>query len=557
MRFGWLTKKGREALILWGLVFQAWALFAQQPEDHVSALTVNVREVVMDVVAIDRKGHSVTGLKASDFNLVEDGVPLAIKGFSEHLAMTPDQVSKLSAAKLPPNTFTSFVPQGNTNAVTVILIDRMNSPVRAQMYLRQQLISYMKTMPPGNVYAIFELDERIHLVQGFTSDPDVLLKAVESQRESVTLPPLVGGKRSALREDLLNEGLRVMGTYLAGVPGRKNLVWFTGVVPKVILGLKRNLFPDDIDYSRLKMSSANAISLSQIAIYPIDDRGLNMWSSVLRPRMEEVADFTGGKAYFNTNGLKQALTQIAETSSNYYTFAFAPTNPIWRAHHRDVVLTVPGRGDITLLYRHKYYAHSERTAQKRADAKEAARVFTPEKAEAASTDGPAIPAAPKQDFSAEMQLGSVPSGEVLFTATVSPAADVTKLNPGEPLPPGNFLRDDFQKKPFRDYQLLFTVDPSRVAFSLMSDGTHFAQLELVAAVYNPEGEMLNSFLVTREITFDDVTYAKVLKGEIALTSNQAIAVPEKGTYFLKLGIHDKTSDADGAVEIPVDSIQRP
>jgi hypothetical protein len=35
---------------------------------------------------------------------------------------------------------------------------------------------------------------------------------------------------------------------------------------------------------------------------------------------------------------------------------------------------------------------------------------------------------------------------------------------------------------------------------------------------------------------------------------QEISVPVKGEYFLRIGVHDLTSDKVGALEVPVDSV---
>ena len=90
---------------------QASAANLPPDQQHVPTLTINVREVVLDVVAIDSKGHSVRGLKESDFSLEEDGVPQTIKGVSEHSAMSSaDGARFASAGKRPPNSFSNFVP---------------------------------------------------------------------------------------------------------------------------------------------------------------------------------------------------------------------------------------------------------------------------------------------------------------------------------------------------------------------------------------------------------------------------------------------------------------
>ena len=538
------------------------AAVAQTDEPQATAtLQLTAREVVMDIVALDAKGHSVQGLSASDFRVVEDGVPQKIRSVSEHRAMTAEEIAKVSAVKMPPNTFTNFVKPGNTNSVNVIVIDALNTPLTAQMYLRQQLIAFMKTAPPGNVFAIFQMDASgMHLVQGFTSDPSVLLKAVESKRDSVVMrPPMVYRKE---RKEILNEGMRQMGRYLAGFPGRKNLIWFAGEVPRAVFGLKSNPFPDTVDYDMSNSQAANALSLSRIAMYAIDDRGLEMrWHPLNQMELERVANATGGKAFFNTNGLKEALTEITETGSNYYTIAYAPTNSEWHAHHRDLEIAVPGRPDVKLLYRHRYYARKEGKAQKVADKKQAAG----ETADASKTpDDEAVTegelalmeeASGKEDFATSMQLGQMPAGELLFSVSVTPSKSAMKLAKNEPLPQGSLLRADFQRKPFREHEVLFVVDPSRVHFVLESDGKYHAELELVTMVYDNEGKVLNSVSTVRQISFDAETYAKVKRHELTVSSHQTVDVPEKVNAFFRFGVYDTASERIGTMEVPVDNVQ--
>lgn len=85
-----------------------------------------------------------------------------------------------------------------------------------------------------------------------------------------------------------------------------------------------------------------------MAVYPIDARGLQtspqyMASNSRRSSpganirfegahdfqhmdLDNIADQTGGRAYYNTNGLKQTLAYIVDNGSNYYTLAYATTN---------------------------------------------------------------------------------------------------------------------------------------------------------------------------------------------------------------------------------------
>ena len=74
------------------LFIAAWSLFAQQDV----TIRVNVQQVLVPVVATDKKGHHVSGLHASDFRIFEDGVQQQIASFSSDTAGAVDDIGALS-----------------------------------------------------------------------------------------------------------------------------------------------------------------------------------------------------------------------------------------------------------------------------------------------------------------------------------------------------------------------------------------------------------------------------------------------------------------------------
>ena len=97
------------------------------------------------------------------------------------------------------------------------------------------------------------------------------------------------------------------------------------------------------------------------------------------------------------------------------------------------------------------------------------------------------------------------------------------------------------------------ADPGSLNVTQSADGKRHVKLQFVTALYTPDGNMINS--IESKISFDltDAGYRKMLKD--GLPVKQQIAVPVKGNYFLRVGIHDLSSDRVGAVEIPVDQVQ--
>src|SRR5580698_1549961 len=61
-----------------------------------ATIRVDVQQVLVPVVVTDKKGHHVSGLKAADFQVFEDGVRQDIAGFSSDKAGSVDDMVALS-----------------------------------------------------------------------------------------------------------------------------------------------------------------------------------------------------------------------------------------------------------------------------------------------------------------------------------------------------------------------------------------------------------------------------------------------------------------------------
>ncbi len=548
-------------------------LLRHSPEETM-VLTSNVRAVVLDVVVTDTKGHVVHGLQKSDFHVVEDGQPQTLNSFHEHIF---NSTAAAQPPKLPPNSFTNFVPAGSSDAYTVILIDAANNSPQVQSYVHSQLISFMKSIPAGNPVAIFELDStRMHLIQGFSSDPAVLLEAVESKRDSVQSPLISPHEHNYVatqfRQENLDHSLQSMGRYLAGFPGRKNLIWFSGSIPRSFWGGGLSSpFPDEEDFSTEIANATDALTLSRVAVYPIDARGLETdpaFSAAHRGMpslgssnafytrrfydhsdIEDVADRTGGKAFYNTNGLKQAMAEVIESGSNFYTIAYTPTSKKWDGGYRNVKIETNQPG-LHLEYRHGYFADNETPAQVR-------RVAALRRI-AAAQPKPATPNQsakidPTGDFVSSMQLGAVPPTEIIFTASLSPGTTVQKVDRAAPPVAAKDLPADLLKKPLRDYGILFAVNPSSLHFTATPDGIRHAEFHFVTLVYDDQGTLINSQESTVNLNLKPETYQDVMHRVLA--TRQVLDVPAKGNYFFRFGVHDTIADRMGAMEVPVDDVK--
>lgn len=279
---------------------------AQTPSQPAAVLRVTTRLVLVDVVALDRKGLPLTDLKGEDFSLQEEGSEQKIKVFS---FQQPSATSGTAAAiTLPANMTTNLPTYKSDRALSVILLDALNTDLVSQKYMRQELVKFLEKLPAGQPVAVYALGNKLRLLQDFTTDPSLLKRAIaESRRHSGTIlesggPYLDAASTSALMEmgmqamvnqiqlfqqentaqdtdvrvEMTLAALNSLARTLAGYPGRKNLIWMSSAFPLQILPTdptaRRNFARQQSqrDYSELVQRTSNALSNARVAVYPVD-----------------------------------------------------------------------------------------------------------------------------------------------------------------------------------------------------------------------------------------------------------------------------------------------
>ena len=395
----------------------------------------------------------------------------------------------------------------------------------------------------------------------------------------------------------LRDGMRMMGSYLSGYPGRKNLIWFTGRIPMTRLGFGfGNPFGDGMTVSDNEDESkelTDVLSVRRIAVYPVDTYGLVAMTTPMsatsarggmpamragipgftnHANMDEIAEQTGGKAYYNTNDFTRVIDDVVRTSSSYYTVAYATTNTKWEGELRHIKITVD-RPDVQLLHKDGYYAYSldkrEQSGIAAIERRMAAAAEQQQGGEAENGQPPAgnansgatpnnaalgatIHHSTTGGFGAAMGLGAIPPTEIVFAARIQADDNVMKIDKSTAMPQDNFLKPEWQHKPFRDFAIFYDADVHRVRFTRTPDGMRHASVEFVAMVYTSDGEAVNSIIEKASLDVTAERYRELLVS--GLQMKEVIAIPAKGNFFLRLGVHDQVGDQVGALEIPVDQI---
>jgi VWFA-related protein len=568
-----------------------------------TTLHANADLVLVDVVVSDEKQNPLHHLASGDFTILEDGKPQTLKFFEEHMAGTPLQL--VPPPKFAPGVFSNFSTAPANGALNILLFDKLNTPMNAQTVVRDQVLKYLKEAPTGTRMAIFTLTTELKLLQGFTSDPELLRALVMGKKGSQSASPLMNNAMNGdqpgdddqmmdmaqdmqandpdgatiianlqqfeaemqsfqiqLRQRYTLDALNQLARYMAMLPGRKNLIWFSGSFPITILpdGDLQDPFAIVASAEDEFRETVDMLSRSQVAVYPIDARGL-MTEPMLdasqtgrayannpaafaknsakffentaeeHGTMDQMALATGGHAFVNTNALKEAIGKAIEAGSNYYTIAYTPVNRDWNGSFRKITVKVDKPG-VALAYRRGYFAD---------DPEKSAPNSAPENALSNATRYNPLQAA--------MLHGAPDPTQLIFVAMVRPSSSATEESAAQGNQPGKKVNG-----PFRQYTVSFLANPRQVACAAGPDGMHHCQLDFMTFVYNGDGALVN--MQANGISAD-IAEAKFAT---AMSSNfnyrQQISVPVKGEYTLRIGMRDRTTGRVGALEVPVAAVNK-
>jgi VWFA-related protein len=312
----------------------------------------NSREVLTDVTVTDNKGDPVHGLSRSDFHIFDNDKPEQLESFEEHAGI-PATTAASSAA---PNVFSNDYLIHPPASINIILLDTPTIDIVDQMFLNQELMRFVQTLPANESLAIYEraVDGTI-VLQNFTSDHALLLTAIHRAIPHLRQPGYWYASELGT--------LRQIAAFLSQLPGRKNVLWFTG-------GSNLLLKPNPTDpalpaaYSALR-DMYDELETERIALYPIDARGLTVAiNPVMAPQqmlMADMAEATGGQAWYNNNGLAQIASRVLDTDSHFYTLTYRPDNLKANNKWHKVKIAVDG-GPYHLSYRRGYFDDGTGTA---------------------------------------------------------------------------------------------------------------------------------------------------------------------------------------------------
>lgn len=537
-------------LLASGLVLGAGLRGQTQPP----TFRADTRLVEVNALVADRDGRPLDGLTRDDFIVLEDGKPQSIELFAiagsaaaAHPALAGGPAATAAPGAPPPrgeysNRATS------AGGVTVIVLDRLNTGFEDQKQARDQIIEFLKTVGREDRIALYVLQSgSLQILHDFTRDNASLIAALNRyqartsrSKQAGEARPLDYAKTGNADEDaefqrwlddkvqqvqafylrdrvkLTADAFETVANHLAGVRGRKNLVWISSAFP-----LRIDEPHGSEDMTSTLTPAMKAINGANIAVYAVDARQLNPPPlAALQPTKEvvhgqpfdadfpkstfekearsvdtlqSVADATGGRAFSVLGNIGKGIRQAVEDSRLTYVLGYYPTHAKWDSTYHTIKVSV-NRPGASVRARKGYYA-------------------TPVAPPVAATSDEGL---------VEAMRSPLEATELGVTARVAKGAAANSV--------------------------AIAIRPSSDAVTLTrTDGRWIGQIDIVIAQSMANGRMFKTFAVKADLELTDEQHAQMLKD--GLTFDRTIAL-RPDSHQLHVIVRDRPSGATGSVIIP-------
>jgi VWFA-related protein len=326
------------------------------------------------------------------------------------------------------------------------------------------------------------------------------------------------------RTVLTLQALNSLGRILGGLPGRKNVIWVAGNLPFSLIPENRDVTEAELTEDLLTRDqhtlsqhvagnyaetfrtghadqireTAARLASAQVAIYPVDARGLSIsTSSDSLEIMREMARETGGRAYVNQNEIKLGVQRAFQDTDATYTLGYYPENKKWDGKYRRIKVKIK-RDGIELQHRRGYYA------------------FDPSQLKGYN---------PQQEVTAALN-DVVPSTLVSFTAQIRP--------PNANTTPGKVGVD-------------FLVDANTLSAQETSGGKRL-NFAYYVTVFSPQGKMVAQRRQKVDRSFAEDVYKQIIEKGILLHMD---IDPQPGNNQVRLAVQDNQTGLVGTIDAPL------
>ena len=253
--------------------------------------------------------------------------------------------------------------------------------------------------------------------------------------------------------------------------------------------------------------------------------------------MEDLSEQTGGRAFYNTDGLKEALEKAADDGNSYYSLVYAPANAKFDGKLRRISVHLTN-GHHHLAYRRSYFADD--------------------------LDSPSQPKPPADDATAiadtmagASEFGAPPARDLIFATYVEPIGKPTKANAEQMAALTPYLKQaaKVEHERFADPPTPVTMQPYTIVYDLLAgqldlpqsaDTKFHSDISFAALAFDEGGETLWATKTEMKDSIPASKLADIRKD--GFKAVQAIAVPVS-TAVVRLVIRDEHSGRIGSMEI--------
>jgi VWFA-related protein len=410
----------------------ARTLAGQQPNPPAPTFRSNVNLVLVDVVVRDRRGNVVSGLKADDFQLLEDGKPQQILTFAfeqiQNNAQPIERASLLAGATAtaaprvtapaapaaPPAPTTPSGPLTSEDVaghrlLTLLFDTSSMAPEDVQKATDEAIKWVNEQMSPADLVAVATIGSTLQVLSDFTSEKEQVRSVLErfsaadgtafvavdastqatddgtaSQTDDSTTTDVSAQELDTFNNDVRLRAIKTLAEMLAPIQQKKAILYFSS-------GMQRNGTDNQVELR----AAVNAAVRANVAIYPVDSRGLQAvvpggsarqgsrgglsaftGSAVTQQftqlaaqqeTLTTLAADTGGTAFLDSNDFGEAFGKVTNDISSYYILGFASTNPDRDGRYRRLAVKLRNKSDVKIEAREGYYADRDFTHTARGD----------------------------------------------------------------------------------------------------------------------------------------------------------------------------------------------
>jgi VWFA-related protein len=373
-------------------------------------LNVTSQLVVENVVIKDKQGKFVSDLKASDFEVTEDGTPQTIR-FCEHQHLSeaieplpPPAADNEQITIYKRLTRTQFASEGaaaggqsryKDHRLLALYFDMTAMKPEDQMRALGAAEKFVRTqMTPADLVSILRFaGGSVDVLQDFTADRNRLLSILqtlivgEGQGSASSIDDASSADTGAafgqddsefniFNTDRQLSALQTAAKMLGQLNEKKSLIYFAS-------GLRLN----GINNQAQLHATIDAAIRASVSFWAVDARGLvasaplgdatqgspgnqGVYSGTAaqavtdnfeqsQDTMYALAADTGGKALFDNNDLTRGIVQAQRAISDYYVLGYYTSNTALNGHFRKVKITFKNGLEASLDYRQGYYANKQ------------------------------------------------------------------------------------------------------------------------------------------------------------------------------------------------------